>query len=188
MTGSCGILLAAGSGRRFGSPKAELVLDGTRLVDRAVAVLTAAGCDEVLAVVRGDLAPLPAARVIVNPDPDRGMGSSLRLGLAAATGERAVLLLVDTPGITAEAVRTVLAADAPVAIGTYAGRRGHPVAFDRVWWDEIAERAEGDAGARAFLRAHPGLVLEVPCEGDPSDIDTADDLAAWSAKRGPGRP
>jgi molybdenum cofactor cytidylyltransferase/nicotine blue oxidoreductase len=162
----------------MGQPKAELIVDGERLVDRAVRVLRAGGCDEVVTVVRDGLLS-PDARVVVNPEPERGMGSSLRLALAAATGTRAVILLVDTPGIGADAIRAVLAADAPVVVATYRGRRGHPVVVDRSWWAEVAERAEGDRGARPFLAAHPELVREVECAGDPSDLDTLGDLATW---------
>ena len=131
-----------------------------------------------LAVVRAGVEVLDAL-VVVNPAPERGMGSSLRLGLAAASGTRAVLMLVDTPGIGADAVRRVLGAAAPVAIATYAGRRGHPVAIDRPLWTDVARLAVGDQGARPFLRAHPDLVTEVVCDGDPADIDTLPDLAAW---------
>jgi CTP:molybdopterin cytidylyltransferase MocA len=178
MTDVSGLVLAAGAGRRMGQPKAELIVDGERLIDRAVRVLRAGGCDEVVTVVRDGLLS-PDAQVVVNPEPERGMGSSLRLALAAATGTRAVILLVDTPGIGADAIRAVLAADAPVVVATYRGRRGHPVVVDRSWWAEVAERAEGDRGARPFLAAHPELVREVECAGDPSDLDTLGDLATW---------
>jgi len=173
-----GIVLAAGSGTRMGQPKAELIVDGVRLVDRAVQTLRDGGCDEVIVVTRAGV-DVPGARTVLNPDPDRGMGSSLVLGLQAATGERAVILLVDTPGITSAAVRRVRDADGEVAIGTYAGRRGHPVRIERRWWPDVIARAVADQGARGFLRAHPELVVEVVCEGDPSDLDTAADLAAW---------
>ncbi len=176
-----GVVLAAGAGVRFGRPKAEVVVDGARLVDRAVAVLRDGGCDEVVAVVRPGVL-VDGAVIVENPDPERGMGSSLRLGLAAASGERAVILLVDTPGVAASAVRAVLAVDAPVAIASYDGRRGHPVAIAREHWPAVADLARGDAGARAFLRAHPELVAEVACEGDPADLDTTEDLAAWRAR------
>jgi molybdenum cofactor cytidylyltransferase/nicotine blue oxidoreductase len=178
MTDVSGLVLAAGAGRRMGQPKADLYVGGERLIDRAVRVLRAGGCDEVVTVVREGVR-CPDARVVVNPEPERGMGSSLRLALATATGLRAVILLVDTPGIGAPAVRAVLAADSPVVVATYHGRRGHPVAVDRSWWDEVAERAKGDRGARPFFAAHPELVREVECPGDPFDLDTAADLAMW---------
>ena len=177
-----GIVLAAGAGTRLGRPKAGIVLGGERLVDRAVRVLREGGCTEVVVVVRPGVT-VDGAGVVVNPEPERGMGSSLRLGLAAAAGSRAAIMLVDTPGVGADAVRRVLAADAPVAIATYDGRRGHPVVIDRPLWTEVSRLAEGDQGARPFMRAHPGLVTEVPCDGDPGDIDTAPDLAEWRMRQ-----
>jgi len=173
-----GIVLAAGAGRRLGGPKAELVIAGERLLDRAVRVLHDSGCAEVVAVVRPDTR-VEGAVVVVNSDPERGMGSSLRLGLAAASGDRAAIVLVDTPGISAEAVRRTLGVAAPVAVATYGGRRGHPVVIVRPLWTNVAALAIGDAGARAFLREHPELITEVACPGDPADIDTAEDLARF---------
>ena len=176
-----GIVLAAGAGRRLGEPKASLVVAGERLVDRAVRVLTDGGCAEVVVVVRADTR-VDGAVVVVNSDPDRGMGSSLRLGLAAASGDRAAIVLVDTPGITADAVHRTLEVAAPVAVATYGGRRGHPVVIDRPLWTDVARLATGDQGARPFLLAYPDLVTEVACDGDPGDIDTGADLARWQLR------
>jgi CTP:molybdopterin cytidylyltransferase MocA len=181
LSAASGLLLAAGAGRRLGRPKAALVVGGVRLLDRGVEVLRAAGCGEVVAVLR-EHQQLSGVTTVVNPDPDRGMGSSLRLGLAACTGQIAVVMLVDTPGIGSDAVRAVLEAvqgGAPVAIADFAGRRVPPVAIAGKYWDEVAERAEGDQGARGFLQAHPELVTAVPCAGDPADLDTPEDLARW---------
>jgi CTP:molybdopterin cytidylyltransferase MocA len=180
-----GVVLAAGAGARMGTPKAQIEVDGVRLLDRAIDLLRAGGCTEIVAVLRAD-DELDHVNVVVNPDPDRGMGSSLRLGLAAATGELAVITLVDTPGIAAAAVEAVAKAvldGASVAIASYGGRRGHPVAFERTVWASVAELADGDQGARSFLRAHPELVVEVPVEGDPVDIDTPEDLSRWQSTR-----
>lgn len=176
-----GLLLAAGAGARFGTPKAQVTLGGVRLLDRALDVLRAGGCDDIVAVLRTP-EDIPGVTTVVNPHPEQGMGSSLRLGLAACTGEIAVVLLVDTPGIGADAVRAVLdttSAGAEVAIADFGGHRSPPVAFVRSHWAEVAARAEGDQGARGFLQAHPELVTAVPCSGDPGDIDTPDDLARW---------
>lgn len=176
-----GLLLAAGSGSRLGTPKAEVVLDGLSLLDRALGVLRRSCCDEIIAVLRAS-EPIAGVTTIVNPEPDRGMGSSLRLGLAACTGEIAVIMLVDTPGIGPDAIDAVVARvqnDATVAIASFAGRQVPPVAIAAQWWPEVARLAVGDQGARGFLRAHPELVTAVACGGDPGDIDTQDDLAGW---------
>jgi CTP:molybdopterin cytidylyltransferase MocA len=182
-----GVLLAAGAGTRLGRPKAQITLGGVRLLDRALDVLRAGGCDDLVAVLRTP-EQLSGVTTIVNPQPQRGMGSSLRLGLAAGRGEIAVVLLVDTPGIGADAVRAVIdavRAGAPVALADFGGRRVPPVAFARPHWAEVAELAEGDQGARGFLRAHPELVTAVPCAGDPSDIDTPADLARFERRYDP---
>jgi CTP:molybdopterin cytidylyltransferase MocA len=177
-----GLLLAAGAGRRLGTPKAQVIVDGERLLERGLAVLRFSGCSDLVAVLRTD-EQLPGVKTVVNPDPDRGMGSSLQLGLAACAGDIAVVMLVDTPGVSADDVRAVadaVIAGAPVAIADFAGHRAPPVAFRRELWPTVAELAEGDQGARGFLRAHPELVTAVPCSGDPADIDTPEDLARWN--------
>ncbi|MCW2525160.1 MAG: 4-diphosphocytidyl-2C-methyl-D-erythritol synthase [Pseudonocardiales bacterium] len=187
---SVGIVLAAGAGRRAGGPKAEFRMGGVRLVDRAVDAARAGGCGEVIAVVRAGVR-VDSAGVVVNPDPDRGLSSSLRLGLAAALetpADNAVILLVDQPGITAAVVARLVQAQEQqlrprVWFATYGGRRSHPVRIDRAWWDAVADAATGDSGARAFAHLHPELVREVVGDGlgDAEDLDTAEQLARWRA-------
>lgn len=88
--------------------------------------------------------------------------------------DAACVLLVDTPGITAGAVRRVagLAAPGALAMATYHGEPGHPVLLGRDHWGAVAELAVGDVGARRYLARHPELVTRVPCE----DIAVGDDL------------
>lgn len=168
----------------MGRPKAELVVAGQRLLDRAVAALRDGGCLPVIAVVRQGTA-VTGADAVVNPDPDRGMRSSLELAVAAADGADALaVLLVDTPGIGTDAVRAVVAAWRPgrIAIGRYGARRGHPTVMSPAQWRAALESAGPDEGARALLGAHPELVDEVPVAGDAADLDTPDDLARWAGQ------
>jgi CTP:molybdopterin cytidylyltransferase MocA len=177
-------VLAAGSGTRMGAPKAELVVAGARLLDRAVAVAREAGCTPVFAVVRAGT-EVTDAQTVINPDPDRGMRSSLILAVeAAAAADALAVLLVDAPGIDAEAVRIVVAAWVPgrIAVGRYADARGHPTVMAPELWRAALEIAGPDEGARAFLAAHSELVDEVDVPGDPADLDTPDDLTRWLAQ------
>lgn len=182
-----GLLLAAGEGRRLGRPKALVEVDGQRLVDRAVATLAEGGCAPVVVVLGAAVGDVPGARVVENPDWATGMGSSLRSGLAALpeSVEAVVVALVDQPGVGPGAVarlREAYVGGAEAAVATYAGRPRNPVLLGRAVWDEVAALATGDTGARAWLRVHPDRVTSVPCDdvATPDDIDTADDLAAWT--------
>lgn len=189
MTGAVvGLILAAGSGRRLGTPKALVELDGERLVDRAVRTLRAGGCTPVTVVLGAAVTEVRDADVVVNPDWANGMGSSLRVGLAALpeTADAVVVALVDQPRIGPEVIARLIEArrtGARVAVATYNGARRNPVLFERNTWDEVAVLAEGDRGARAYLAAHTDVVTEVPCEdlGAPDDIDTPADLDAHRA-------
>jgi CTP:molybdopterin cytidylyltransferase MocA len=181
-----GAVLAAGSGERMGGPKAEIVVGGVRLVDRAVGVLRAAGCDPVIAVVRAGT-EVGAATVIVNPDPARGLRSSLELAVSAAgEAEALAVLLVDAPGVGADAIGATARAWTPgrIAVARYGARRGHPTVMAADLWRAALSLAGPDEGARALLAQRPDLVDDVPVEGDPSDLDTPDDLARWTGGTG----
>lgn len=178
-----GLVLAAGEGRRFGGPKAVVELDGERLVDRAVRLLTDGGCSPIVVVDGALPLTVDGARVVHNPDWPTGMGSSLRTGLAALGDpvDAVVVALVDQPWLGAEAVRRLRAARAAgavVAVAIYDCRRGNPVLLARDVWAGVAELAQGDVGARAFMAAHAELVTPVPCDGTghPTDIDHPEDL------------
>jgi CTP:molybdopterin cytidylyltransferase MocA len=184
------LILAAGAGRRLGQPKASVELGGRRLIDRAIDTAARAGCVEVIAVTRADLV-VEGARRVVNPDPDRGMASSLVLGLSAAVVSEAdcvVVMLVDQPGITAASIAAVLAPTRAgrMVFATYAGRRAHPVRIDRNLWAPIMAGAAGEIGARGFARIHPHLVDDVASDGlaDPRDVDNLADLTRWRAVLG----
>ena len=186
------MVLAAGAGRRFGGPKALVRWRGGLLVERAVRLLAAGGCEPVLVVLGAAAAEVRAtadlgpATAVVNPDWATGMGSSLRAGLAAVPPAAAavVVTLVDTPGLGPESVRRLVARGADAAVATYGGRRGHPVLLSRAVLAEVAAAATGDRGAGPWLVAHPDRVRLVPCDGtgDPRDVDVPDDLAAVAAR------
>jgi CTP:molybdopterin cytidylyltransferase MocA len=176
-------VLAAGAGRRMGTPKAELVVAGTRLLDRAVAVAREGGCAPVFVVVRAGT-QVAGAEAVVNPDPERGMRSSLALAVeVAAEAEALAVLLVDAPGVGADALRAVVSAWTPgrIAVGRYGDRWGHPIVMAPDLWRTALAGAGRDEGARALLAARPDLVDQVEVPGDPADLDTPEDLARWLA-------
>ncbi len=193
-----GAVLAAGAGRRFTGegPKVLAPLpDGTTLLGRALAAAAGADLDGVAVVVGTlspvELGPLPAGvTVLVNPRWTEGQASSLQVAVdwARAQGAPALTMgLGDQPGLTASAWAAVAAAaDTPIAVATYGGSRGHPVRLGSEIWSLLPR--SGDHGARRLLRDRPDLVAEVSCLGDPTDIDTRDDLTRWVASDGSGAP
>ena len=184
------VILAAGEGKRYGGPKALINLDGDLLVDRAVRVARKAGCAPVVVVLGAAAdevartAALDHAVVLVNDDWQTGMASSLRCGLAAVSDHRApaaVILLVDQPGVGVATLRRLVKAwrdGARAAVASYAGESRNPVLLDASTFAEVAASAEGDVGARVWLRTHPEDVCAVACDdlGSDIDIDTPADL------------
>ncbi len=178
------LVLAAGGGSRYGMPKALVAHEGSLFVERAVRTARAV-CDPVLVVLGAAMvevwqrADLDGATVVGNREWETGMASSLRTGLLGLQGlgggiEAALVLLVDIPGMTAEALARISAHAAPDAlvVPTYDGVPGHPVLLGRDHWAGVVASATGDEGARAYLRDHD--VTEVDCTGlaDPADWDT----------------
>ncbi|MDF2703577.1 MAG: 4-diphosphocytidyl-2C-methyl-D-erythritol synthase [Rubrobacteraceae bacterium] len=187
--GISAVLLAAGSGSRFGGRKLLAPYRGRPLIESSLANLAQAPVDETVVVVGDDAEMLRAVcepfghRIVENPDWERGQSTSVRAGLLALGPEvrAAVVLLADQPLVGAGAVDRLVAAfegGARVAVATYDGKRRNPVLFSRAVWPLLLEELSGDEGARAVLRRHPDLVTEVPCDGvgDPVDVDTAEDL------------
>lgn len=175
-------MLAAGSGARMGQPKATLVLAGERLIDRAVRALRDGGCAPILAVIR-DGVVVAGASAVVNPDPERGMRSSLELAVdAAGECDALAVLLVDMPGVDATAVRAAVSAWRPgrIVVASYGGRRGHPTVMSPTFWRTAAGSGGPDEGARRFVREHRDLLDEVEVPGDATDLDTPADVARWT--------
>ncbi|MET9776586.1 nucleotidyltransferase family protein [Streptomyces sp. NPDC006367] len=186
-----GLLLAAGGGRRLGGrPKALLEHRGHPLVEHVAGALRAAGCARVHVVLGARAedvrarAALEGCVLVDSPDWERGMGASLRAGLASLAGTEAraaLVCLVDQPGIGAEAMARVRAGyrdETSLVSAAYAGVRGHPVLLGAAHWAGVSATATGDRGARAYLREHETEIALVEC-GDvarPYDIDTVADL------------
>jgi len=177
------LVLAAGGGSRFADGHKLLApFRGRALVTWAAEAAEAAALDETIVVVGEtpltDVLP-GTVTVIPNPDWAAGVATSLQTGLYAAAAYDAVVVgLADQPLIPASAWRAVAASASPVAVATYCGRRRNPVRLARSVWPLLP--STGDEGARVVMRDHPDLVAEVPCVGEPDDIDTVADLRALS--------
>jgi len=194
------IVLAAGAGSRFGGGKLLAEYRGRPLIEATLLRLREAPADETIVVVGNDAEGLRGlcesygVRLAENPDWAEGMATSVKEGLAACSpdADAAVVVLGDQPLVGAKAVERLVEAyegGAAVAVATYGGERRNPALFTRRMWPMLEEELSGDEGARGFMRRHPEMVAEVPCDdvADPTDVDTVEDLRRLEA-RGPGKP
>ncbi len=116
-------MLAAGAGSRFGGGKLLAPIGGRPILQHVLDALAAAGIDDVVVVLGVDAAAIEAAiewraeRRVVNPDPARGLSSSLPLGFETiGPGAGAVLVaLGDQPLVSVEVIQALL--DAPASTG-----------------------------------------------------------------------
>jgi CTP:molybdopterin cytidylyltransferase MocA len=182
-----GLILAAGEGRRFGSPKQLALLHGRPLLEHALEAMAGARSVGPVVVVLGahaqailDAVALHGAQAVVAADWADGQAASLRAGVAAlaARVEAITITLGDQPAMTAAAIDAVAAArdgESVAVRATWAGRPGHPVLLERALFAKVGE-LRGDEGARGLLE--DARVRLVACDGlgADADIDTPSQL------------
>lgn len=186
---TAGLVLAAGSSRRMGSPKQQLLIDGKPLLELVVAHATASKLDQVVVVLGAaadeirNRVDLGRATILLNPDHASGMASSLRAGLASLADDvdRVVVILGDQPDVDAALLDRLLelqkTSSLPAAALSFNGLLHPPVVLERELWGDLMA-LEGDVGCRAVIRARPELVAKLPVETDlthPVDVDTPAD-------------
>jgi molybdenum cofactor cytidylyltransferase len=189
-TSIAGIILSGGASRRMGTPKALLQFHNETFLDRLIRVFSAV-CDPIIVVVgeHADRIQSGVARsrdvlFAVNPDPERGMLSSLQCGLALvpAGAEAAMFLPVDHPHIEVSTIQTLAArfhADrASVTVPTYAGEHGHPVCIARQLIAELLTLPP-EAKASDVIHRHVSKTLYIEV-ADSAVVTDVDDPAAYA--------
>ena len=184
-----GLILAAGSGSRFGeAPKLLAELDGAPLLEHAIGAQLAVPAIERTVVVLGAFADellagidFAGCETVICPDWDEGQAASLRCGVAELAGARKVIVtLGDEPLITPQVIARFLD-QPPGARATYGGRPGHPVVLGPKLMRQIAGLS-GDQGARELLRG--GRRIECGHLAVGADVDTPADLEAVRTRQG----
>jgi molybdenum cofactor cytidylyltransferase len=183
-----GLVLGAGGSARLGRPKQLLPYGEGTLLGHALAMARACPFDQIVVALGGAAddvragIDLTGADVVVNDAYGSGCSSSIAAALTALDPrcDVLVLLLGDQPGVTPAAVTALIAgrAGAPVAICRYDDGRGHPIAFAKRTFPELAG-LHGDKGVWRLLDRHGDDVSEVPIPGTiPPDVDTPEDYEA----------
>jgi molybdenum cofactor cytidylyltransferase len=189
-----GLVLGAGGSRRLGRPKQLLPYGSETLLGHIVATARACEFDQLIVALGGaadgvrEQVDLSGAQIVVNDAYGSGCSSSIAAALGAVD-ERAdvlVLMLGDQPGVTPETVRRLIDArgDAPLAVCRYDDQRGHPFAFARRIFEELAN-LHGDKGVWRLLDQRADDVAEIRITGCvPLDVDTPEDYEAVLAAAG----
>jgi molybdenum cofactor cytidylyltransferase len=192
------LVLAAGASTRFGGPKLLAHLDGRPILQHVLDAAAASG-PTMSVVVLGHRAEEVKAQMawrgehrVHNPDPRRGLASSVQVGLAALESadpagelEAVLILLGDQPRVRPTVIHDLIHAadssDRPIVAPAYSDGGGHnPVLLRRSAWP-VAAASKGDRGLGPIIAGRPDLVLKVPVGGANPDVDTPADLAALSA-------
>src|SRR5581483_6499394 len=148
-----GIVLAGGKSERMGRTKALLTLPGgDSFLARVVKTLQAGGVADVIVVAGADMPGIRAAidrdkltaRLIENPDFERGQLSSLVAGLRAVDRpdtRAAMVTLIDVPLVSASTVVALLrryrSGTSLIVRPARGDEHGHPVIFDRALFAEF---------------------------------------------------
>jgi molybdenum cofactor cytidylyltransferase len=189
------IVLAAGASRRLGQPKQLLKLDDETLLHRTIRIAQEAGCDPIFVVLgfepdrmQQELRTLHV-RVVINPDWQSGMGSSLHFGIKALLTEtskpqKVLLLLCDQIKLSTELLLGLLRKSSKsnclIVASSYSGKLGAPAIFREQLYPELL-KVEGDQGARAVIQQYRQQTIAVDFIGGAIDIDTPQDLSALTA-------
>jgi molybdenum cofactor cytidylyltransferase len=183
----CGIILAAGESSRMGRDKALLPWPPSS------SVLVVAGNNQAA------LAPIiyaNGAALVVNPQPERGQFSSLRIGLQEVLNrgrDAAMVTLVDRPPPRNETLETLQAAFERAASATkthrkwavipeYEGKHGHPIFLGREMLTAFLNAPE-TSNARDVEHAHPDEIQYVTVD-DPLvavNVNTPEQYASLSS-------
>jgi molybdenum cofactor cytidylyltransferase len=180
-----GLVLAAGGSERLGRPKQLLPYGEATLLDHVLAVARECAFDQLLCVIGGsaeeirERVGLHGATVVENKQFGEGCSSSIAAALNAVNPktDALVLMLGDQPGVTPAVVRGLIEnrGDAPLAAIAYDDGRGHPLAFARSMFGELAA-LPGDKGVWKLLDRHAREVVDVPAPGPvPRDVNTDED-------------
>ena len=187
------ILLAAGQSKRMGALKQLMPFGQSTIVEQAVGNLLGSAVVEVIVVVgykAEDVIKAIAAkpiRMVINPDYEQGMSTSIIAGLNLVHGgvQGVMLAMGDQPLVNSKTINGLIDEfcnhDKGIAVPTYQGRRGHPIIF-AIKYKEQLLKLKGDVGGRQIMKDHPDDVLEVAVDSESivADFDTTDDYQAYA--------
>ena len=186
------VILGAGRSSRMGQPKLLLPWAGGTILEHLIQQWLSVGASQVAVVVAADNSALAEvvrrsghARCITNPDPDRGMFSSVRCAAEWRDWNPAlthwIISLGDQPHLQKTTLSKLIAAvrTGPEAVWqpSYQTRRRHPVVLPAPAFNALPQT--GAADLKSFLESSsvPRKTVEIDDPGLEIDIDRPEDYA-----------
>ena len=184
-----GVIPCSGSSTRMGTPKSMLDAGGQTFIERVIHAHRAGGCSRVLVALPTLDGPVAAkaveagAQVVENPSPEDGPIGSLRASIRVLDDaiEGISFCPVDHPLIHEDTVQKLIdvfrQTQTPLVVPTFNGKRGHPVLFRRMLFEELLNDALTE-GARTVVHRHLGDTASVPVDDEGVVIDI-DDMTTY---------
>jgi molybdenum cofactor cytidylyltransferase len=192
------VLLAAGEGRRMGGiTKCLIKLNGVPLISRLLIALSGAGVAQVVVVTGAAHQAIEqqlrntSVTLVHNEKYTDGQQSSVRLGLAALSGnfDAILIVLADQPLIASGHLLELISAfqrrsSGHVLIPFVKTQRGNPIVIDDTVRLQVL--ATETLGCREFIDEHPEVVSrhETQNEGFVTDLDTFYDVTQLAERTG----
>jgi CTP:molybdopterin cytidylyltransferase MocA len=174
-----GLILAGGEGRRWGGPKAWAVLpDGKTFLEACFGALGEAGAQPIVATLPPGTDEPGIDGLMAFPllSPGLDMFASIKFGLDRLMNfsewEKAALLPVDHPLVTADSVSALVNTKAPAAIPSFNGKHGHPICIDRGVASAIVRGVAQGPTLREVLREVGAIDVEVDDRGVIANCNT----------------
>jgi len=175
-----GLIVAAGKSERTGhNYKMALKIGQRSVIEKAIASMIPY-CSRVV-VVTGYNASIIAeltnkfekVELVHNPEYEKGMFSSVKIGLSQIKATKCLFLPGDYPFIAAAVYELLLAYDHEIIVPTYNKQPGHPILLRRSIINSILTTP--CLSLRDFITGQEPNYIEVGCPGIHFDIDSMDD-------------
>jgi len=189
-----GVVLAAGSSRRLGTPKQLLPVGGRTLLDATIARARRCGFDQLIVTLGASsddvraLVDLGGVEIVEIAQHLEGCSASIGAAVLAVDprADGIVLLLGDQPDVAASSIHAVIdhaSAGSPIVVGRYEDGIGHPFWFGRPTFADLGD-LHGDKAVWKLIESGRYPVDEVMLDGlVPLDVDTWDDYVRLVGER-----
>ena len=180
------LILAAGAASRFGSLKQLALIDRKPMLQHCIDTANSLFPDAVYTVLGNQsqqvIDGISGTHVIINPQWQRGLGSSIAVGVSYLKDkvDAILVLLADQPRIKVDYLERLVALfeGQHVACSQYSSHLGIPAIFGKSYFNALMNLS-GDKGGKALLESIRPAPKSLALGDFAADIDYPKDLTAF---------